>query len=148
MSHFNDFETTITDPDALVRALARMGIQEKDIEKHSTAVRLNGYHAEEKNNAHVVVRRKVFGTANSDIGWELKDGKYVAHIDEFDYGNGSPFNKIWQTKLYTYYNVEKSKIEFEQRGIEYTESKDDKGRIQLRAKFKAQNVGPRIQVRR
>ena len=139
MSHTLDFETVVTDPQALVRALKRMGVPEQDIEIHEIAVRLNTYHEEEHKIAHVIVRRNLgcdYSHRNSDVGWEHNDeGVYVGHIDEFDYQNRTCFDKDWQQKLYTYYNVEATKIAFENKGMDYVETKDKAGRIQLRAKF-------------
>jgi hypothetical protein len=137
MSHTLEFETTITNQDALVRALKRMGVPENCIEIHETATRLNTYHTEEHKFAHVIVRRRVFNNRHSsDIGWELVDGVFKAHVDDFEYGGSSiHFNKEWQQKLYTYCNVETMKAEFGKQHMECTETVDKQGRIQLRAKF-------------
>jgi len=152
MSHYNDFETEITDQAALVRALcrcenrARQQIQLGMVETHTDPQHLYGYQGDRRNQkAHVIIRQQYVGSASNDIGFvKNEDGKYAAIISDFD---SSHYNKPWLTKLYTYYNVEKTKLEFENRGIAYTETQDDKGRIQLRAKFKAENTS-RIQVRR
>ena len=151
MSHYNDFETEITDQEALVRALCRcttqMGqLDRNKIESHKEAKNLYGYHGDmREQKAHVIIRRKYVSGAANDIGF-VKDenGKFKAIISDYD---SNAQNHTWLTKLYTYYNVERSKMEFEARGIEYTESKDDKGRIQLRAKFKTEPTS-RIQIRR
>jgi hypothetical protein len=49
-------------------------------------------------------------------------------------------------RLTTYFNIEQSKMTYEARNLKYTESMDDKGRIQLRAKLEEED--PRIRVRR
>lgn len=152
MSHYNDFETEITDQAALVRALCRCEnrnnkqIQLGMVETHTDPQHLYGYKGDRRNQkAHVIIRQQFVGGASNDLGFvKNEDGKYAAIISDYD---SSYYNKPWLTKLYTYYNVEKTKLEFENRGITYTETKDDKGRIQLRAKFKAENTS-RIQVRR
>ena len=144
MSHTLDFETVVQDAEALKRALLRMEVPESLIEIHDSPVRLNTYHKEENKIAHVVVRRKLNEHYSSDIGWERNDeGLFVGHIDEYHYcGEPTPpwYDAAWQKKLYTYYNVEATKIAFERQGMEYTESQDKQGRIQLRAKFKAAPV--------
>jgi hypothetical protein len=85
------------------------------------------------------------GSSSNDIGWvRNKDGKFEAIISEFD---KSYYNTEWNSKLYTYYNVEKSKMEMDARGIKYTEKIDDKGRIQLRAKFKVTEDATRVGVK-
>lgn len=139
MSHTLEFETTITNQDALVSALKRMGIPENLIEVHETAQRLKAYHEEEVKYAHVIVRRDLnefcHGTY-SDYGWERnEEGVFVGHLDEFDYHVGPRLTREWQQKLYTYCNVETMKAEFDKQHMECTETVDNQGRIQLRAKF-------------
>jgi hypothetical protein len=139
MSHTLEFETTITNQDALVSALKRMGIPENLIEVHETAQRLKAYHEEEVKYAHVIVRRDLnefsLGT-HSDYGWERNaDGVFVGHIDGFNYKVGPQLTSEWQQKLYTYCNVETMKMEFGKQHMECVETVDKQGRIQLRAKF-------------
>jgi hypothetical protein len=139
MSHTLDFETVISDQDALIRALVRMGIERDKIEVHETPVCLRTYHNENKV-AHIVVRRNLVDNFNgraSDLGFERNDeGLFVGHIDDFQYPGVTCYNEEWQQHLYTYCEVETAKISFEKKGMEYTETKDQQGRIQLRAKFK------------
>lgn len=135
MSHLNDFKTQVTDRTALVRALERMGFKGK-VKVYDTAKRLNGFHSEDKKFAHVLVTKEHTGIP-ADIGFEqTADGTFVAHIDDYKYWTGIQYNQAWQNKLYTYYNVEKSKMEFEAHGIEYEELKDEVGRIVVQGKFK------------
>ena len=105
---------------------------------------MHTYHEEECKFAHVVVRRRIDDFCrgkSSDAGWEHnEEGVYIGHIDEFNYRVGDTFNSTWQQKLYTYYNVEATKIAFEKEGMEYTETTLKDGRIQLRAKFKTAPV--------
>jgi hypothetical protein len=56
------------------------------------------------------------------------------------------YDQKWLDRLTMYYNIEKSKMEFNAKGIECIEAKDAKGRIQLRAKFPVRN-NSKIQVR-
>jgi Protein of unknown function (DUF1257) len=137
MSHLLDFKTQVTDKNALVRALERMGFKGK-VEVFDKAQILNGYHREDNKRGHIIVRKQNTGIP-ADIGFEqAEDGTYVAHIDEFHYASAPHYNKAWQDKLYTYYNVEKSKMELEAKGISYDENRDDNGRIVIKATFKPQ----------
>jgi hypothetical protein len=136
MSHLADFKTQVTDRDALVRALERMGFKGK-VEVHDTAVVMDSY-AREGKKANVIVR-KVHNGSLSDIGFEQqKNGTYTALIDTW----GGTYNQTWQNKLFTHYNVEKSKMEFESRGFKSVEGKDDAGRITLEVKFVKQSTEP------
>jgi hypothetical protein len=117
------------------------------IEAHEDPKHLYGYQGDRREQkANVIIRRNNVGGAANDVGFFRDgDGKYNAIISEYDSGH---YNKQWLGKLTTFYNVEKSKMELEAKGIEYTETKDDKGRIQLRAKFNVKTCASRIQVRR
>lgn len=142
MSHYVDIVTEIKDQDALVRALERVGFKGK-IEVHETAQNLYGYQGDLRDvKAHVIIRKRYVGGASNDIGFEKKAEKFVFHISEFDQGIGeyngrtdAKYGKTWQTKLQTYYGVEKAKIEFEHKGWSYTEDLDEKERPRLRVKI-------------
>lgn len=139
MSHLAKLKTSVTDAQALVRALGRMGIDKSRIEVHDKAIQAKGYHQEETFNANVIVRKN--GSFGSDIGWE-KDGRsgvFAAHLDEYNYSSGQHYSKEWQNRLYTFYNVEKAKMELEAKGIEHEELVDDVGRVQVRARFNVQD---------
>jgi hypothetical protein len=153
MSHFNDFETEITDEEVLKKALCRCRNREnqliKDnwIESHEKPTNLYGFQNDKRQQkANIIIRRDYVGGAANDLGFiKGPEGKYIAIISDYDRGY---YNKSWMGRLMTYYNIEKTKKEFDAKGVEYTESKDDQGRIQLRAKFKSQASSSRIQVRR
>lgn len=144
MSHVASMKTKITNPQALVRALIRAGIPQSRIEVHEKAIQCCGYHTEEKYMANVVVRRKVSKVwGGCDIGWEkTADGTYVGHIDAFYYADlGQHYSTEWQTQVATFSNVEAAKMEMDSRDIEYDETRDDKGRIQIVARFKLEEDG-------
>jgi hypothetical protein len=152
MSHFNDFKTEMTDKEALVRALCRADyragtLNRAHIECHDTPASLYGYQNDKREQkAHVIIRRNHVGSSSNDMGFvQDESGRYKAIISDFDQ---SHYNQQWLGKLTTYYNVEKSKMELDAKGITYTESVDTQGRIQLRAKFKADVNASRIQVKR
>lgn len=130
MSHYVDIETEITDQKALVRALERLGFENK-IEIHSSTRNLYGYRGDLRDQkANIIIRKKYVGTAANDIGFEkLSNGKYKAHISEYDHNK---YGEKWQNKLFTLYNVEKSKMECEKYNLKYTEDVDEKERPRLR----------------
>jgi hypothetical protein len=140
MSHYVDILTEIRDQEALVRALGRLGFQNK-IESHETAQNLYGYHGDiRKQKAHVIIRRKYVGQSSNDIGYEkIADGRFKAHISEFESATGSyaggigKYGAEWQNKLNTYYGVERAKMAYEKRNIKYTEDVDEKECPRLRA---------------
>jgi glutaredoxin len=151
VSHYNNFNTQITDPKALARALCRCKSRngytftEAMIENHEIAVSLKGYQNDiRQQTANVIIRRNHVGGSSNDIGFAKQgDGTYQAIISDFD---SSYYSKQWLGHLQMHYNIEKTKISLDEKGIKYVETKDEKGRIQLRAKF--QDVGgSRIQVK-
>ena len=136
MSHHVQFKSQFTDREALIRALCRVEHPVRgshwtrnSIELHDQAQILNDWRGDcTANKGNVIVRRQNIDRLSTDLGFELtKEGTYNVHIDEAQ--------KNWVTRLTTYYNVEKTKMELDQRGIKYVESLDEKGRIQLKAKF-------------
>jgi len=132
MSHLARMHTAVKDSEALIRALKRVGIPEQRIEYHEKAILARGYHQEETFNANVIVRKDGFG---SDIGWERnpKTGEFTAHLDEFHYRN-QHYSQEWQRNLYTFYNVEKCKMELDNKGMEYEEGTDNQNRPYIRAR--------------
>lgn len=147
MSHYLDFKTSISDPKALVRALCRCANRigrawtEADFEVHEQADHLYGYQNDVRDQtANVIIRRRLVGSMANDIGFARDaEGNYNAIVSEFDQGF---YNAQWREKLYTYYNVEKSKMELEAKGIDYTEQKDNQGRLQIEATFKKETSNP------
>jgi hypothetical protein len=141
MSHLDEFETTMTDKEALLRALVRMGFTREHIEVNAKGRLINGYHATEDNKMGHIIINKQHSKIPSEIGWEEKDGCYVSHVDAYNYSNfndyrGCPvYDHAWQMKLLEYYNLEKDKMTLSARGITCTETRDSKGRLQLIAKM-------------
>jgi hypothetical protein len=140
MSHFVDVVTEIKDRKALVRALERLGFKGM-IEIHDTPMALFGYQGDKRaQKAHIIIRRRYIGSSSNDIGYEEVNGRFVAHISEFDSGTGTysshtdaRCNQAWQLKLSTYYGVEKVKMEYDLKHIKYEEDVDEKERPRLRA---------------
>lgn len=140
MSHLVDLKTQVTDRIALIRALERaeMGFKGK-VEQFDKAVNIKSSYDSTYKKANIVVRSKNTGI-NADMGWEeVRDANgrvsFVQHVDEYHYHGAPCYDKTWQNKLYTYYGVEKSKLELEKRKIQYTEDKDPAGRPRIVARF-------------
>jgi len=151
MSHYVDVKTSITDEECLVAALCRIENYHEchhktwnktHIEVHNKAVNLYGYHGDVRvDKANIIIRRQFISRASNDIGFRKEaDGSYSAIISEFD-GRSMGFSPAWLQRLTTYYGVEKAKKEFKARGIKYTETTDDKGRVQLKAQVKGGMYG-------
>jgi len=130
MSHLNEMKTTMTDREMLVRGLIRhMHLKRQDIEVHDRAQRINGYHKEDTFNGNVIVRRGKTGIP-SDIGWELKNGNFVGHVDSFDYSGwtGTPgctgiqLDDNWNMGLQQAYNQEVIKQGLTDKGYTIRES--------------------------
>ena len=134
MSHYVNVKTQIKDQAILVKALVRMGFENK-VEVHDTAQNLIGYQGDtRKQKADVIIRRKHVGSASNDIGFEKQeDGFYRAHISEYDSSIG--YNDDWTKKLFTYYGVEAARAEAEREGLTCIEEKDEEDRIRLRVSF-------------
>lgn len=142
MSHFVDIITEIKDKEALIKALERMGFKDK-IEVYDVAQNLYGYQNDlRKQKAHVIIRKRYIGSSSNDIGFEKRSERFIAHISDFDQGTGeyagrtdAKYGETWQKKLYTYYGVEKAKIEFKNKDWEYIEDIDEKERPRLRVRI-------------
>lgn len=130
MSHYLDLETCMTDENALVKALGRMGYI--NVETHTSPTNLYGYQGDmREQKANVIVRRLHVGPAANDLGWQkTTEGTYKANISEYD---SRRHDEAWQKKLATYYNVEKAKMAYNKRKIRYTESVDEQSRPTVKA---------------
>jgi len=127
MSHFLKMKVDLTDPEAIVRSLERMGVDRSAIEVHEKPVTLIGYSGETKQ-ANILVRKQWLQTnaqkvgmkgitCYADLGFvEAKDGSYDCFVDDHN------FNPEWVNKMATYHHVEKAKIALEGKKIKYVES--------------------------
>ncbi len=90
MSAYKIVECNVKDAQSIKVALMDMGIPERFILVFDSPKALVGYSGDTRNNkAHVIVRRehinKYLSTgASNDIGFERKNGKFVAHISDYD----------------------------------------------------------------
>ena len=103
----------------------------KEVEVHEKAENLYGYRGDKrKDTAEVIVRRKHVGSSSNDIGFKLNsDGEYEAIISDYDKSIG--YGQGWLTKLETSYAIEQTKTAFHNHGWQYSETKNDKGEVQL-----------------
>lgn len=83
MSAYREQKTSINDAGCLMTALQSMNF--KPI-RHTTAVRLEGYHGDKRQQtAEIVIPRAQVGSASNDIGFKLQaNGAYAAIISDFD----------------------------------------------------------------
>lgn len=57
---------------------------------HEEAKNLMGYRGDKRTQkAHIILPRSQVGSASNDIGFEKVDGKYIAHVSEYDIGRNS-----------------------------------------------------------
>jgi hypothetical protein len=135
MSHLNEMATQMSNREMLIRALCKkLGIQRRDIEVHDRATAIHGYHEEDNFDGHVIVRKGKSGIP-SDIGWELKNGTFVAHVDKYDYTRsewGGMRPKIvldddWANGLQDVYNQETLKQGLTDKGVAFKESTSPDG---------------------
>jgi len=131
MSHFVELETSMTDEEALVKALGRMGFSNNQIERHAEASTLRDYFGNfSPQKANVIIRKRDAGIA--DLGWEkTKEGTYKSHLDLYT----GKYDKSWQDKLQVHYNVEKTKMECTKKKLKYTEDVDIENRPRLRIRM-------------
>lgn len=148
MSHYLDMKTQLTDPEALARALTHLGFTTSEIKVHDKDVEIRDWRGNlTDKKASVVVDynavTRVGQYPSNDIGfYKNGTGTYKVHMDDGFIARQPDF----MTKLGTYYNYEKSKIELEARKVKYEEKVDETGRLQLRCVFKKKNKGVTISL--
>jgi hypothetical protein len=143
MSHLDEFKTSFKNKEAFVKALCRtLDLKTNQIEVFEKAQAIQGYHGTQDGKVGHIIIRKQHTFIPSDIGWEMKDGVLVSHVDAFDYcrlnknGQRVCYDSKFNLKLTESYNFELSKMTFQARGIQCVECRDAKGRLQLKAKIK------------
>jgi hypothetical protein len=122
MSHLNTMKTSMTDKEMLIRAICRhMGLNRKQIEVHDRAAVIHDYYKENNIHGNIIIRNGNSGIP-SDIGWELRDGAFVGHIDAHNYGTKSGYDTAWNMGLQQTYNQEVIKQGLKDRGVAFKES--------------------------
>lgn len=146
MSAYAEYATDFADLDCLIEALLEMknanGTQftREMLEVHQDAQKMLGYQGDVRSQkANVLIRgaggpKKGLGAnnvggASNDIGWEKNaDGKYVAHISEYDSGH---YNETWQSKLAQTYAEKFVEKRAKRAGFKVEKEKVD-GRIRMK----------------
>lgn len=138
MSHSVDIECGLHDQEGIIRGLMRMGFTRNMIEVHEKPVLLDRYVGDTiERKAHIVIRKEnlsrvLGGSAYNDLGF-TKNGEGYKAVVEQTYG----FQAHHLSKLVVLHNVEVAKMALDAEGTPYKEEIDNRGRIQLRATFKA-----------
>lgn len=146
MSHNLDMKTSMIDPEAIARAFTHLGFSAAAIKIHKTPVTMRNWKGETMpQKANVIVNyqdvSRVGDYPSNDIGFERgADGVYKCHMDDGFLTRHTEF----MNKLGTYYNYEKSKMELDARKVQYEETMDKLGRLQLKVAFKAKKSQQRI----
>lgn len=98
MSHYTEQVMEISDRNALMAALADMGFTKDMVKTYAEPHALEGYEGDaRKQRAHIILPRKYVGGSSNDIGFErMPDGRYRAHISEYDTRR---YGKAWQDQL-------------------------------------------------
>jgi hypothetical protein len=83
-------EVCIKDEQTLLETLEEFGFNSSMVEVHEKPVALHGYQGDERvQMAHVVLRRRIVGSASNDIGFEKQeDGSYKVWVSDYDKARG------------------------------------------------------------
>lgn len=131
MSEYTTVEIEIPDTECLIKALEEMGY--KPIVSLDKAIQLIGYRGDTRlQKAHIVIPRSQISSASNDIGFEMVDGKYIAHISEYD-----RFFKV--NKLKQLYGRQKLKKMIKLKASKYSiksETVDINGDIKIKIKIR------------
>jgi hypothetical protein len=105
MSHFTCIQTQLKHPEALVSALADLGL--RTVEIHSIAQHLHGFEGDIRSEtAEIIIRRQFLGPLSNDIGFkQQEDETFQAIISEYD---RLKYSQQWLDRLtqrYAYHAV-------------------------------------------
>lgn len=131
MSRYCKVQTQFRDSVALIDALSETGNWTlNQIEHHTVAQHLYGYSGDKRpEKAHIIIRRKLVGSASNDIGFVLgEDGNYEAIISSYD---SSKYGKAWACKLKGNYAFHKVRRDMESRGRSVTRERCSNGHQRL-----------------
>jgi hypothetical protein len=132
VSHYTTGSCQITDPPALIDALAELGFTP---EVHAAPATLYGYQGDARpEKAHVILRRQQVGSASNDIGFLFKaDGTCEVIISEFDRRQG--YTDAWVKKVTMLSAVHRAIAVAKQQGHEVLGRKvNAQGKIELRVR--------------
>lgn len=131
MSEYTVVEIDFTDTECLIKSLGEMGYT--PVVNMVDPINLIGYRGDTRpQKAHIVIPRSQVGSLSNDIGFELVDGKYIAHISEYD--------RTFKTnKLKQIYGQQKLKKLVRLKSSRYKitgETVDEKGNIKIKIKIR------------
>ena len=103
MSKYIGYDTEYTDLNCLFESLVEMGYPKNQmLLNDKTKSHLYGYSGDVRaEKANLVIPRHLVGHAANDVGFEMVNGKIVAHISDFD--KGTNFSPLKQNKLKALY---------------------------------------------
>lgn len=132
MSHFTQIELEIRDRDALVAALADLGLTAAEV--HDQPQHLYGYEGDVRpEKAEVIIRREHVGTLSNDIGFcKTGSGAYEAIVSEYDQANG--YGQDWRNRLLQRYGRHVAVAKLAKKGFRVVreEARDGKLHVVLR----------------
>ncbi len=132
MSHYTSIALEIRDRDALVAALADLGLDK--VEVHNQPQHLYGYEADVRpEKAEVIVRRDHVGPLSNDIGFrKTASGAFEAVISEYDQQNG--YGQDWRNRLLQRYGRHVAVAKLAKKGFRVVreEARDGKLHVVLR----------------
>ncbi|WP_416670475.1 DUF1257 domain-containing protein [Egbenema bharatensis] len=103
MSHFTSIQTQLRHPEALIKALADLGLY--TVEVHAIAQHLHGFAGDIRSEtAEIIIRRQFLGPMSNDIGFKRQpDETFQAIISEYDRLQYSPQWLDRLTQRYAYH---------------------------------------------
>jgi hypothetical protein len=132
VSHYTQIALEIRDRDALVAALADLGLTV--VEVHDEPQHLCGYEADVRpEKAEVIVRREHVGPLSNDVGFRKNEsGAFDAIISEYDQQNG--YGQDWRNRLLQRYGRHVAVAKLAKRGFRVVreEARDGKLHVVLR----------------
>jgi hypothetical protein len=129
MSHFTTIKTRLADADALVQALADLGL--RNVELHAQPQHLFGYMGDQRQQtAEIIIRRKFVGRMSNDLGFKHgADGTFVAIISGYD---RTKYDNRWLEKLTQRYGYHVARSKLTEQGFDLVkEETQADGRIHL-----------------
>jgi len=128
MSHYTVLRTQFVDVDALVKALADLGLTHVEVYEKPKHLRgwLGGVRLR---SAEIIIRRKHVGKASNDIGFKRQaGGTYTAIISEYDRRR---YTDEWLGRLAQRYAYHVTLAKLTEQGFELVTREQEKSRIHL-----------------
>ena len=128
MSHYTVLRTQFVDVDALVKALADLGLTH--VEVHEKPKHLRGWLGGVRlHSAEIIIRREHVGKVSNDIGFKRQaDGTYIAIISEYDRRR---YTDAWMGRLAQRYAYHVTMEKLTEQGFEVVTQKQEKSQIHL-----------------